>query len=112
MILRQTVPVPVPVPVPVLSFHRLLFLKGRVYVLIYKGFDTPWWFVLSMSNVLIMDIAIRHSSLTAVVQPVELQQVAVTELHPLADDISECWDLGYDGGSGAILEGRLAVVHH
>lgn len=51
-------------------------------------------------------------SLTAVVKPVQLEQVAVAELHALADDVAEGGNLGDDGGLGAVLEGSLAVVHH
>lgn len=51
-------------------------------------------------------------SLTAVVKPVQLEQVAVAELHALADDVAEGGNLGDDGGLGAFLEGSLAVVHH
>ena len=42
----------------------------------------------------------------------QLEQVAVTELHPLANDIAESRDIGHDGGLAAILEGGFAVVHH
>lgn len=52
------------------------------------------------------------SSLTAVVEAVQLEQVAVAELHPLADDVAERWDLGDDGGLGAVAESVFAVVHH
>lgn len=42
----------------------------------------------------------------------QLEQVAVAELHALADDIAERRDLGDDGGLGAVAKGVLAVVHH
>lgn len=42
----------------------------------------------------------------------ELEQVAVTELHPLADDVAEGRDVGDDGGFVSFAEGALAVVHH
>lgn len=51
-------------------------------------------------------------SLTAIVKPVQLEQVAVAELHALADDVAEGRNLGDDGGLGAVSEGVLAVVHH
>ena len=51
-------------------------------------------------------------TLTAVVEAVQLEQVAVTELHALADDVTESGDLGNDGGLGAIAEGVFTVVHH
>lgn len=50
--------------------------------------------------------------LTAVVEAAELEQVTVTELHALADNVTEGWDFGNNGGLGAIAEGGLAVVHH
>ena len=50
--------------------------------------------------------------LTAVVQAVELKQVAVAELHPLADHVHELRDLGDDGGVRGDVKRRLAVVHH
>lgn len=50
--------------------------------------------------------------LTAVVEAVQLQQVAVAELHALADHGAEGRDLGDDGGLAAVAEGVLAVVHH
>ena len=49
---------------------------------------------------------------TAVVEPVEFQKIAVTELHALANHVHELGDLGDDGGGGAFVEGVLAVVHH
>lgn len=50
--------------------------------------------------------------LTAVVKPVQLEQVVVAELHALANDVDEGGNLGNDGGFGAIAERVLAVVHH
>lgn len=50
--------------------------------------------------------------LTAVVTPVQLEQVVVAELHALANDVAEGGNLGNDGGFGAVAEGILAVVHH
>lgn len=50
--------------------------------------------------------------LTAVVEAVQLEQVAVTELHTLADDITESGDPGDDGGLRAVAEGIFTVVHH
>lgn len=43
---------------------------------------------------------------------VQLEQVAVTELHALADDVAESGDPGDDGGLAAVAEGIFAVVHH
>lgn len=51
-------------------------------------------------------------TLTAVVEAVQLEQVAVTELHALADDITESGYLGDNGGLGAVAKGIFAVVHH
>lgn len=51
-------------------------------------------------------------TLTAVVEAVQLEQVAVTELHTLADDVTESGDLGNNGGLGAVSEGVFTVVHH
>lgn len=51
-------------------------------------------------------------SVTAVVESVELEQVAVAELHALADHVAEGRDPGDDGGLRAVLEGFLAVMHH
>lgn len=51
-------------------------------------------------------------TLTAVIEAVQLEQVTVTELHTLANDIAESWDLGDDGGLSAVAEGILTVVHH
>lgn len=42
----------------------------------------------------------------------QLEQVAITELHTLADDIAESRDLGDNGGLGAIAKGVFTVVHH
>lgn len=42
----------------------------------------------------------------------ELEQVIVAELHPLADDVTEGWDLGDDGGFPFFAEGGFTVVHH
>lgn len=42
----------------------------------------------------------------------QLEQVAVTELHTLTNDIAESRDLGDDGGLGAVAEGVFTVVHH
>lgn len=50
--------------------------------------------------------------LTAVIETVQLQQVTVTELHALADDITKRRNLGDDGGLSAVTEGVFAVVHH
>lgn len=50
--------------------------------------------------------------LTAVVQTVQLEQITVTELHPLANDVAESRDLCDDGGLSAITESSFAVVHH
>lgn len=50
--------------------------------------------------------------LTAVVEAVELEQVVIAELHALADNVHELWDLGDDGGRLGHVERRLAVVHH
>lgn len=52
--------------------------------------------------------------LTAVIEAVQLEQVAVTELHTLANDITESRDLGDDGGLClcAITESVFTVVHH
>ena len=54
----------------------------------------------------------RCMVLTAIVEAVELEQVAVAELHALADDLAKGRDLGDDGGFCAVPEGSLAVVHH
>lgn len=51
-------------------------------------------------------------TLTAVIKAVQLEQVIVTELHTLANDIAESGDLGDDGGLSAIAEGIFTVVHH
>lgn len=51
-------------------------------------------------------------SLTAVIKAVQLEQVAVTELHALPDDIAEGWDLGDNGGLRTVAKGRFTVVHH
>lgn len=51
-------------------------------------------------------------ALTAVIEAVQLEQVTVTELHTLANDITESWDLGDDGGLRAIAESFFTVVHH
>lgn len=51
-------------------------------------------------------------TLTALVEAVQLQQVTVTELHSLSDDIAESRDLGDDGGLRTVLESTFAVVHH
>lgn len=53
-----------------------------------------------------------NERLTAVVKPVQLEEVVVAELHALADDVAEGGNLGDDGGLGAVAEGVLAVVHH
>lgn len=50
--------------------------------------------------------------LTAVIEAVQLEQVTVTELHTLANDITESGDPGDDGGLRAIAEGVFTVVHH
>lgn len=50
--------------------------------------------------------------LTAVVETVQLEQVTVTELHALANDVAESGDLCDDGGLGAIAESIFTVVHH
>lgn len=42
----------------------------------------------------------------------QLEQIAVAELHPLADDVAEGWDVGDDGGLVSFAEGGFAVVHH
>lgn len=49
--------------------------------------------------------------LTAVVETVELAEVASAEAHPLTDHVQKLWDLGDDGGCRAGTEGRFAVVH-
>lgn len=49
--------------------------------------------------------------LTAVVETVELAEVAGAEAHPLANHVQEVRDLGDDGGFRAGVEGRFAVVH-
>lgn len=51
-------------------------------------------------------------SITAVVESGEFEQVAVAELHALADHVAEGRDPGDDGGLGAVLKGFLAVMHH
>lgn len=51
-------------------------------------------------------------ALTAVVEAVQLEQVAVTELHPLAYHIAESGDLGDNGGLGTVPKSIFAVVHH
>lgn len=51
-------------------------------------------------------------TLTAVIEAVQLEQVTVTELHTLANDVTESRDLGDDGGLGAVAEGIFTVVHH
>lgn len=51
-------------------------------------------------------------TLTAVVEAVQLEQVTVTELHALADDITESRDLSDNGGLGTIAKGSFTVVHH
>ncbi len=51
-------------------------------------------------------------TLTTVIEAVQLEQVTVTELHTLANDITESRDLGDDGGLGAVAESIFAVVHH
>lgn len=55
---------------------------------------------------------VRLLTLTAVIEAVQLEQVTVTELHTLANDITESWDLGDDGGLGAVAKGVFTVVHH
>lgn len=42
----------------------------------------------------------------------QLEQVTVTELHPLADDVAEGRDVGDDGGLVSFVKGGFAVVHH
>lgn len=42
----------------------------------------------------------------------QLEQIAVAELHPLADDVAEGRDVGDDGGFVSFAEGVFAVVHH
>lgn len=42
----------------------------------------------------------------------QLEQVAVTELHPLAYHVAESGDLGDDGGLGTVAKSVFAVVHH
>lgn len=42
----------------------------------------------------------------------QLEQVAIAELHPLADDVAEGRDVGDDGGLASFAEGGFAVVHH
>lgn len=42
----------------------------------------------------------------------QLEQVAVAELHALADDVAEGRDVGDDGGLAFFAEGGLTVVHH
>lgn len=54
---------------------------------------------------------LKCRSRTAVVQPVQLEEVRVAEVHPLADHIHEVWDPRHDGGLRPVPEGRLAVVH-
>lgn len=54
----------------------------------------------------------RRWTLTAVVEAVQLEQVAVAELHPLANDLTERRDFGDDGGLRAVAEGVFTVVHH
>lgn len=51
-------------------------------------------------------------TLTAVIEAVQLEQITVTELHTLANDITESRDLGDDGGLSAVAEGIFTVVHH
>lgn len=48
---------------------------------------------------------------TAVVQPVQLEEVRVAEVHALADDVHEVRDPRYNRGLRPISEGGLAVVH-
>lgn len=50
--------------------------------------------------------------LTAIIKAVELEQVTVAELHPLADDVAEGRDVGDDGGLPFFAEGGFTVVHH
>lgn len=42
----------------------------------------------------------------------QLEQVTVTELHPLADDVAEGRDVGDNGGVAFLAEGGFTVVHH
>lgn len=51
-------------------------------------------------------------TLTAVIEAVKLEQVTVTELHALADDVTESGDLGDYSGLSAVTEGVFTVVHH
>lgn len=51
-------------------------------------------------------------TLTALVEAVQLQQITVTELHSLADDITESRDLCDDGGLRAVAESVFTIVHH
>lgn len=51
-------------------------------------------------------------TLTAVVEAVQLEQVAVAELHPLAYDIAKSRDLGDNGGLRAVAKGSFTVMHH
>lgn len=42
----------------------------------------------------------------------QLEQITVAELHPLADDVAEGRDVGDDGGFIPFAKGGFAVVHH
>lgn len=53
----------------------------------------------------------QSRSHTAVVQPVQLEEVRVAEVHPLADHIHEIRDPRYDCGFCSVFEGGFAVVH-
>lgn len=50
--------------------------------------------------------------LTAVIKAVQLEQITVTELHTLANDITESRDFGDNGGLSTVAEGIFTVVHH
>lgn len=54
---------------------------------------------------------LKSRSHTAVVQPVQLEEVRVAEVHALADDVHEVRDPRYNRGFRPISEGGLAVVH-
>lgn len=53
----------------------------------------------------------RYPSHTTVVQPVQLHQVIVTEVHSLANHIFKVGDPCDDGGLCSILKSCLTVVH-
>lgn len=57
------------------------------------------------------EVISRCPSLTAVVQPVQLQHIIVTEVHLLANHIFKIRDLCDNGGLCSVLESCLSVVH-